>query len=196
MLIDLLAGLARESGAAIVVARHLRKGSGRALHAGLGGLGVVGSARAGYLVALDPEDDEVRALACTKLNLGPIPPALAYRVSTTSAGVGRVVWLGESERRADDLNRAATRDRSAHGEAENFLLDALADGPRRTSEVGVLANDAMITLAALRRAKRKLAVESNRVGGFAGDGCWIWYLPAHTRAALDVAARSVPDDPP
>ena len=54
-----LANLAEETGVAIVVVRHLIKGMGsNPLYRGGGSIGIIGAARSGLLVMLDPEDHE------------------------------------------------------------------------------------------------------------------------------------------
>jgi RecA-family ATPase len=87
--------MAGRTGAAVVIVRHLRKGAGSAIERGSGSIGIIGAARAGLLVAPDPEDEGRRVLALTKSNLAKMPQALAYRlvdderVQLRPGGVGR-----------------------------------------------------------------------------------------------------------
>lgn len=46
---------------------------GDPMYRGGGSIGIVGAARAGMLVARDPDDDDLRVLASTKSNLGRRP---------------------------------------------------------------------------------------------------------------------------
>ena len=60
-----LSAMAEETGALLLLLRHLNKTSGGpAIYRGGGSIGIVGAARAGYLVARDPDDPETRVLAC------------------------------------------------------------------------------------------------------------------------------------
>jgi hypothetical protein len=58
-----LAYMASRTGAAVVIVRHMNKGTGSALYRGSGAIGIVGAARAGLLVAPDPDDEGRRILA-------------------------------------------------------------------------------------------------------------------------------------
>jgi hypothetical protein len=101
-----LAYMASRTGAAVVFVRHTNKGTGSALDRGSGSIGIVGAARAGLLVAPDPDDEGRRILAMSKSNLAKTPDALAYRiVEDERYGVARVVWDGSSTRTANDLVR-------------------------------------------------------------------------------------------
>jgi putative DNA primase/helicase len=101
-----MAYMAARTGAAVVIVRHMRKGAGSALDKGSGSIGIVGAARAGMLVAPDPEDEGRRILAMTKSNLAEKSEALAYRlVNDEQYGVARVVSDGTSKHTANDLVR-------------------------------------------------------------------------------------------
>ena len=90
-----LAYKASRTGAAVVIVRHMNKGTGSALYRGSGSIGIVGAARAGLLVAPDPDDEGRRILAMSKSNLAKTPDALAYRIVEDELyGVARVVWDG------------------------------------------------------------------------------------------------------
>jgi RecA-family ATPase len=99
-----LAALAAETGAAVLVIRHLNKTEGKnALYRGGGSIGIIGAARSGLLVAKDPEDEERRILAVTKSNLAKTPPALAYRIATTADEIPYLVWEGTTDYTAASL---------------------------------------------------------------------------------------------
>lgn len=79
--------LARDTGVAVVAVRHLNKGSGaKALYRGGGSIGFIGMARAAYTVGRDPEEPEKRVMACTKMNIAPMPPSLSYSVKSAAGG--------------------------------------------------------------------------------------------------------------
>lgn len=175
------AEMAARTGVAVICIRHLTKAPGaNPMYRGGGSIGIIGGARAGLLVAKDPEDPSLIVLAQTKSNLGPAMPSLAYRIEANSNGVPRIAWKGESGHTAVSLLAATVGqddDSGARIEAKNFLLEELANGPRKQSELIGTARKAGISDATLRRAKRLAGVKSHRVSqGTAGGGYWVWEL--------------------
>lgn len=125
-----LSAMADETGCTVLLLRHLNKSKGGdPMYRGGGSIGIVGAARAGMLVAEDPEDPTVRILASTKSNLGPPPESLRYRLaSVDGTGVARVEWLGTDERNARQLLAApADEEAGALTEAESWLADYLTE---------------------------------------------------------------------
>ena len=172
-----LSKLAESTGAAFCVVRHMNKTSGgKAIYRGGGSIGIVGAARAGFVVAPDPDDDDRRIFACSKMNIAIKPKSMAYRLVTDAErDVARVQWEGTVDHHADDLmTRLDDDDRTERDEAVDFLLDLLADGPVSAVKVKSAARAADITERTLKRAKKQLKVES-RKGGF--DAGWVWSLP-------------------
>lgn len=171
-----LAILAEETGAAVVVVRHLNKATGgAAIYRGGGSIGIVGAARSALLVAKDPEDENLRVLAPLKSNLGPPAPSLAFSLEEASNGAVRVEFRGETRHGAEALLAAPSdpEERSALDEARTFLADALKDGPVGAVEVKKDARNADVSEATLRRAKTALGVRSRKEP----DGFWVWSLP-------------------
>ena len=142
-----LAGLAERTGAAVVVVRHLNKGtSGNALYRGGGSIGIVGAARSGLLIAKHPEDDSRRVLASIKSNLAPPAPSLVFSLSSTENGAVRVDWNGESELDATALLSAPTDpEEIVLQEARGLLREVLFEGPVPASEVKQEARSADIS---------------------------------------------------
>jgi hypothetical protein len=92
-----LAKLAEETGTAVVVVRHLNKGSGdNPLYRGGGSIGIVGAARSALLVAQHPEDEGRRVLASLKSNLAKPAPSLAFMLAEAANGAVKVEWKGET----------------------------------------------------------------------------------------------------
>lgn len=107
-----LSDLAGETGACILVVRHLTKGgrSGKALYAGAGSIGIAGAARCVMLAADDP-DTGMSALAVVKNNLGPKAPTLKYQLKTSTEWDCPVIqWRGISGHTADTLIQGGERD--------------------------------------------------------------------------------------
>jgi len=99
-----LAALAEDTGAAVVVVRHLNKSSGtNPLYRGGGSIGIVGAARSALLVAKHPEDDQRRVLASQKSNLAEAPASLAFALAEAPNGAVRVECKGETSLKAHAL---------------------------------------------------------------------------------------------
>lgn len=176
-LLHQVADIADRTGCTVLLLRHLNKaGGGSPLYRGGGSIGIVGAARAGYLVAPDPEDATVRVLACVKNNLAPEPPSLAYRLEPApDSHVARVVWVGESRRAAVELLRVAENDddRSERDEAAEWLLSYLQDNKRSAPAADVVkaARSDGIAERTLKRARQRAGVVSAR-SGFPARAVW------------------------
>ena len=158
-----LVRLAAETGCTIVVVRHLRKQSGRALYRGLGSIGIIGAARVGWLLGEHPRGEGLRVLTVTKSNLAGVP---APRVFRTDGGA--VAWLGEEAWLTPDEVTGTTPGSAA----ARWLELVLRRGPKGAAEVKAEAAAAGLTERTLWRAKRSLAVVARRY-----YGQWFWCLP-------------------
>jgi hypothetical protein len=179
-----LAALAEETGVAIIIVRHLNKTAvGNPLYRGGGSIGIIGAARAGFVVAKHPEHDNIKVLAPTKANLCRMAPSLQF-VLDEIGEVVRVRWLGTIELDAEMLlaskHRGPDRPRE---EAEAFLGELLAKGPRPALEVFRQATIAGISRSTLKRAKAALRVRAEKVGAPGQkDQEWLWKLPGDVGA--------------
>ena len=124
-----LSTLADRTDCTVLLLRHLNKASGRdPLYRGGGSIGIVGAARAGLLVATDPDDPDRRVLASVKSNLGPAPDSLTYRlVGVGDYGVARIQWGGQTAHTARSLLAEAVDDDGAKSEAARWLDDYLTE---------------------------------------------------------------------
>lgn len=171
-----MAALAERTGAAVLIVRHLNKAAGgNTLYRGGGSIGTIGAARAGLVVAPDPDDPERRILAANKHNLSRAAPSLAFRVETAPNGAARVAWGGTSSLSGGDILRepADPEQRSAFSEAKDFLVKELADGRVDAELVKKDARAAGVSERTLKRAKRALGVRSEKEA----DGTWSWVPP-------------------
>jgi hypothetical protein len=171
--------LAEETGALVLAVRHLSKQhGGHAVYAGLGSVGIVGTARGALLLAPDPNDDTRRVLAVSKTNLSRPGSSLVFSIVENSKG-SHIEWHGESTLTADDLVRdpSSSGEPGALDEAIDWLLDALADGPKPKRELLRLAKAAGITEQTLERAKQKAGVQHRREDF---GGSYLWFLPTDT----------------
>jgi hypothetical protein len=171
---------AEEAGLALVVVRHLTKASAGAnpLYRGQASIGIIGAARLALAFGEDPENEDRLVLAPNKVNLGKRPPSLALRLEDCPdvPDVARVEWLGTSERSASELfSTQAGGDRrdQRSEEAEAFLKEVLAEGPRRSTQVHDLREERGISRNTFYRAKDNLGVTSDQ----AAPGRPFWMVP-------------------
>ncbi len=162
-----VANLAEDTGAAILVVRHLNKASGgSALYRGGGSIGIIGAARSGLLVARDPDSEQRRVLAVVKSNLHAPVPSLSFELVEAANGAAIITWAGASRFNATQLLAGTDgEERSATAEAVAFLREELASGPRPVQEVTKAARAAGISERTLERARTQLGVRARKPGG-------------------------------
>jgi putative DNA primase/helicase len=185
-----LAALAHRTGVSVLGVMHVGKGDQRrAIHRTLGSVAFVAAARIVLAVGKHPEDDTRRLVVSVKSNLGPVSPALAYRVDD-----GRLVWEKSpiSGLDADAVLGASalTEDRQERLDAANFLREFLEDGPVRAKEVLKAARENGISERTLYRAKSRLGVRSSHTGSPGEPGPWYWSLPMTATPGLEPATRA------
>ncbi len=174
-----LAAMAERLRTAVVLIGHLNKATKetarKAIYRPQGSIGLLASARMAFVVGLHPGDPDRRVLVHAKNNLGPIPPTLGFRVVATSEGVARIEWDSDPvpDLTADDVLRepgaGATRPVVAFLERlmpPGHLLPA-TEGARQAEAQG-------FSESAMRRARRQLGIEAQKVGM---GGGWLWVRP-------------------
>ncbi len=171
-----LQDLARELDVAVVVVRHLNKGTGKTIYRGQGSIGIVAAVRMALLVCRDPEDRARRILAVEKSNLSPEAVSLAYRLEAVPVEglkepVVRIRWEGNSRYSADDL--LASVDKRKPEQAKGFLAEVLAQAPRPSEEILDLGRQRGIGRESIWKAKKELGILA-RKRAFAGG--WEWEL--------------------
>ena len=137
-----LAKVAERTGCTMLLLRHLRKSKGgEAVYLGGGSIGIVGAARAGFVVTRDPDrPDDVRILASVKSNLANAPKSLAFQLVAADNGAVAVEWLGEDRRSAAQL---LTNRRSSLGEMSSRVHDYV--NARSATRSGDVAQEFGIT---------------------------------------------------
>jgi AAA domain len=172
-----IAAVADDTGCCVVLLRHLNKTSGgNPLYRGGGSIGIVGAARAGFVAGIDPDDETRRIVACTKSNLAPMPPSLAYRLEPADNGMARVMWLGEATATAASLlSLGGPDERSERDEAVDWLTDYLQqrEGQAPAGEVLKAAAADGISKVTLHRARKRAGVTTSKAGLHGG---WTWSL--------------------
>jgi len=85
-------------------------------------------------------------------------------------------WLPEPlDITAEEAMADAGKERGRRAEAEEFLTEELMGGPAEQSAINKNADDAGISAATLRRAKKSLQIESQKEKRIGGR--WFWRLP-------------------
>ena len=170
--LDPLAGIADRTGALIMGIAHFSKSGGTDASSLITGSGAFKDvARFIFAFATDEDDDTIGVITQTKNSLGRSRlPSLAYRmieaiVPTTKgdAKVGRFVLDGESERSVQDIlgGQGTAEEQDEKVNAENFLREALASGPRRSRDVEEEAKELHgISQRTLKRARRDLHIKA------------------------------------
>ncbi len=108
-----------------------------------------------------------------KSNLGQFGPSLGYVIEPD----GTFRWTGESQLTASTMLAPELNgeEKGARADAKEFLLSALAQGPRPAKDVTAEAGQEGISERTLRRAKRNLSVRSSHKPEM--NGGWEWSLP-------------------
>jgi hypothetical protein len=185
-----LADLAAQTGACVMLTRHLNKAGGpRAIYRGSGSIGIIGAIRTGLFLAVHPEERDKRLLAMSKTNIGVMGPSLEFRLKEVEPVGTAVEWLGESDYSANDLcapPREAKPPR-AREEAVAWLQEFLAGGPRKATEVFEAGKQAGHSARTLERAKEAVGATSEKVTR-GGRSEWYWAIPGQRRPWR-------PDDP-
>lgn len=190
-----LADLAESTGATILLIRHLNKTTGgNPLYRGGGSIGIVGAARAAFLVARDPDDSDRLILAATKSNLAAMPPALAFRLVTDNdLGCGKIEWETEPvEYTAGQLLRDPhpdPDDADDRREIDAWLEALLADGRMESAKVYEQGKAAGYSRDQLKRAKKRLKIDPEHP---VIPGPWYWALPPRERQGAQGSGHPEP----
>jgi hypothetical protein len=198
-----LAKLAEVTNCAVLLLRHLNKGSGRdPLYRGGGSIGIVGAARAGLLVASDPDDPETRVFASVKNNLAPKSRSLTYQlINVDSLDVAQVWWTGVSDhdayallaehREADDGVATIRAEARARGWLEDYLGENVRVPSRDAKAEGMAQG---YSEASIKRAASKLGVVSE-AEGFPRMTYWSLPVQSAQTAQLSQPLRAGPTEP-
>ncbi|MGO9947484.1 MAG: hypothetical protein ACLPWG_11600 [Steroidobacteraceae bacterium] len=136
----------------------------------------------------DNNDPTRRLFVQAKNNLAGDNGGLAFRVEQHLIGkdivASAITWEGERIDRTADEILAANREgneKPERSEAEEFLRDALAGGPRPATEIEAEAKGAGISWRTIRRAQKALGIKPHRKAesgdGLGKSGRWYWSLP-------------------
>jgi putative DNA primase/helicase len=173
-----LVELAARYRVAVLGIMHLRKGeASKALYRISSSAAFGGMARSVLLVS-EEADTKRKAIAQIKTNLGAPSEPIEFRIDHLG-----LTWMGIAPDLSDTALLAASTGETLGGkdEAEEFLRQMLADGPREAKSIQREARREGISERTLTRAKATLGVRSRR-----DHGCWWWeMLGSHPLLPLD-----------
>jgi AAA domain len=163
--------MAERTGATVIMLRHFTKAPGsKAIHKGGGSIGVVGAARAGWMVAYHPEDETLRVLAPVKANLAAMPKPQGFRLMPHDVyPCAYVSWTGELSIGTDQLvNPPTLVDDPEAGATVAFAAHCLRQVLTRewqwTDEVMKLIAEWQFAKKTLDRARNLVGVEAKQFG--------------------------------
>ena len=170
--LKILAGMAAEFHLAVIIVRHLSKGStSKAIYRGQGSIDFSAACRSVLMAGHDPDDASKKGLAQIKSNLGPLSDPVGYSVAD-----GVFEWTGDTDLTVSRMLAPEGGHSSGNAvkEAREFLREALQDGPKEANLIKKDAKTLGITTYTLRRAKDAMNVVVAKET-FAGG--WKWSLP-------------------
>lgn len=177
-----LHGLAERNRAAVVGVHHFNRSTNPgAVHRLTGSPGIGNAARSVLVVGPEPDEPtgERMVLAVAKRNLAPrSTPSLVYRLDVPPGSEHPTVkWIGESSSTADDLVTVPSSpdERSDLEDATTQLRDLLANGPTPVNDLRSSMKGT--PERALRKAKKRLGVVSERQDPHDTKSPWVWRLP-------------------
>jgi KaiC/GvpD/RAD55 family RecA-like ATPase len=193
--LDPLARLADRTHCMVLGIAHFSKGTGSDASSLITGSGAFKNVpRAVFGFAVDDSDDNgYRVMTQTKNSLGRSDlPSLLYQIEdqavptpTGDAHVGRLVWLGETDRTVEAILAERGSDPETAAErldAAKWLASYLADNGGEAETIDVLKAGEKVGFSkdALKRAKSKAGVVSRKESMDAG---WMWVLDLDPKGA-------------
>lgn len=178
-----MAAMAARHNIAVLCVMHLNKSQNtNVLGRVMGSVGYVGLARTVLFLGEHPTNHQQRVIDCVKSNIGELPPPIAFEIDC-----GKFYWIGETDARAADILNAdqGGSELSAVDEACEFLQEVLQEGACKTIQVNKEAKQLGISETSLKRARKKLNIQSSRIGGVAGSGEWELSLPSTFTKAVE-----------
>lgn len=170
---------------AVVLITHVNKQSGKGIEAVnriMGSIAWASTARIAHAFAKDPDAEGQCLFVPVKNNLGPILPALAYRIVATDS-LATVTWHGEVNTTADDaMNGEGAKPKANRGEkAARWLIDRFREKLEwLASDLEEIAKAQGISRNALFEAKKMILrpePPARKDRGPDGRQAWYWFVP-------------------
>src|SRR5262249_35142790 len=184
--VELVGEMAGRLGVAVLGITHFSKGGGeKVVNRFIGSIAFIAASRAAFAVMQDPEDESRRLFVPVKNNLALVGYGLAFRLEQRVVGqnivASCITWDNQQVTGTADSFLAASNDtgaeRSTKADAVAFLEGLLANGPMPSKTIKEHADDAGLSWATIKRAKKFARIEHYREGGMAAAGHWLWRLP-------------------
>lgn len=182
-----LSQLAAERNIAVVLVNHLNKRSGRkALYRAMGSMAFVAVARAAWLVARDPNDDDRRYMLSLKNNLANAPKGMAFRLAAANKrAIAKIAWerelveqsLAEALQLSSGFNLAEQTYRDHEHWVVTWLREQLSDGPKTRMTLWLDGMLERVSKDQMYRAGKRLGVVIQKKGMTWDNAEWM--LPEH-----------------
>ncbi len=162
--------IADDFNCAVLLVRHLTKGSGSAMYRGQGSVAFSGSARVTMCVGVDPDDSETRVMAIVKGNLAPLPGGLPFRIEARPKERSEFLWEDFNGLTAQEVmdasTEARTKGKEGNGiqEAMEFLEAQLTGATLDSEKLYRMAEKRSITRKMVERAASKMGVKKKTKG--------------------------------
>mgnify|MGYP003385694344 CR=1 FL=1 len=162
--------IATDFDCAVLVVRHLTKGTGSAMYRGQGSVAFSGSARVVMAVGVDPQDSNTRVMAVVKGNLAPLPGGLSFRIEARPKDRSEFIWEDFNDYTAQEVMDASTEARASGEKGEGiqdameFLESTLPGAEFDQSKLYRMAEKRSISIKLLERASKTMGVTKTKVG--------------------------------
>ena len=174
--------IADDFNCAVLLLRHLTKGTGSAIYRGQGSIAFAGSARVTMCVGVDPNDADTRIMTVVKGNLAPLPGGLSFRIEGRKNDRSEFIWDGFNNYTAQQVLDASqlAREGSTQGkgvqDAMEFLEATITGVAMDIQKLYRMAEKRSISKKMLDRAASKMSVEKG-VRGKKPNRVETWELP-------------------
>lgn len=172
--------IARDFNCAVLVLRHLTKGSGPAMYRGQGSIAFAGSVRMIMQVGVHPEDSETRVMAQIKNNIAPRALGLSFNIEARPKGESEFIWGEYTELTAEQVMDAAHKARTEGNkgshvqDAMEFLENQIKGKKLEADKLKRMAEKRSISSKMLDRAVSKMNIKVTKK-----KGVEYWELIAH-----------------
>lgn len=169
---NMFKNIANDFDCAVLLLRHLTKGTGSAMYRGQGSVAFAGSARVTMCVGVDPDDSDTRVMCVVKGNLAPLPGGLAFRIEGREKDRSEFIWDDFNGLTAQQVLDASTTARadgkqgSGIQDAMEFLEQTITGAPHEVDKLYRMAEKRSIDKKMIERAASKM----NVVKGHRGKG--------------------------
>ena len=187
-----LKGVLERQNVTLLACAHLNKNQMQdVMYRMSGSVGLCAPARMGMIVGKHPHDPTRRVMAMMKHNLSAPPRSLDFTLGD-DAGKFALTWHEDAPNiTPDELLRSTSPDeKTAMDEAAEFLSDYLASGPANVGDIVKAARGNAISDPTLKRAKKRLNVQTTKTGF--NNSSWAWRLPIPHTTPKGI---NIPSDP-